>query len=83
MEQSDDEEAGAELSITPDISGSQSGDLDDLEADQQQTSKAAIRDQVEDAAERAERRIYEDEVLERARAIEKARAATSKVCLLP
>ncbi len=80
MEHSDDDEEGAQLSVTPDGTDSQSGDVDETAAEQQQTLKKTGTEQSEDAAERTERRIHEDEVLERARAIEKARAATSKVC---
>ena len=80
MEQCDDDEEAAQLSVTPDGTPSQSGDQDESEAEQQQTSKKTGNEQAEDAAERAERRIYEDEVLERARTIEKARAASSKAC---
>ncbi len=80
MERSDDDEEGAELSVTPDGTDSQSEDLDEAAAEQQQTTKKTRTDQSEDAAERAERRIHEDEILERARAIEKARVATSKAC---
>ena len=79
MEPSNDDEDGAQLSVTPDGTDSQSGDLYETSEEQQPTSKKRT-EQSEDAAERAERRIYEDEVLERARAIEKARAATSKAC---
>lgn len=80
MERSDDEEAGAQPVVTPDMSTSQSGDLRDAEAEEQQEAKVSDRGHSEDAAERAERRIYEDDILERARAIERARAATTKAC---
>ena len=60
--------------------GSQSTDPESIDADTQQAVRRSSEDarQAEDAAERAERRIYEAEVLERAHAIEKARAATTK-----
>ena len=80
MEHADDHEEGAQPIVKPDISASQSGNSREVEAEEQRRPDGASKEPFEDAADRAERLIYEDEVLERARAIEKARATTTKAC---
>ena len=82
MDSSDasDEAGEATVKVEDTSHGSQSADLDPVDADSQPANRrpGKVARQAEDAADRAERRIYEDEVLERAHAIEKARAATTK-----